>query len=278
MNGNLIWGNKILPLLAMLGLAIGAGQAKADLLIDNFSGTNAPASPTINSGIAPTSYSGASGNPNYWSMAFSPFSNSIVNSTVAEPAGIAGVLSGWGRSTNVSAANANGAFPVYAVVESLLAVNTGAATDTTLTYNGGTPTSTPQNFTGTTGFALSFTSIDHASVPILITIEDSSGKTESATGITTFSGSGVATIPLSSFSNTPGFNLASLTQFQASIDGAGIQDLNYRLGAVSVDMPASTPEPATLILLAAGAVGLAGWKLRKRTRASFRARQPSLSR
>ena len=69
-------------------------------------------------------------------------------------------------------------------MDSVLAVNTGAATDTTMTYNGGTPTSTLQDFTGTTGFNFSFTSIDHDPVPILITIEDSTGKTETATGST----------------------------------------------------------------------------------------------
>ncbi len=264
MNRSLTSRSTALLLVGILGLAIGAGRASADILIDDFSGTAAPASPTVNSGPAPAYYSGTSGNPSYWSMIFSPLTSSAVNTSVNEPAGIPGVLSGWGRTINVLAPDASAAFFVEASVDSVLAVNTGAATDTTMTYNGGTPTSTPQDFTGTTGFNFSFTSIDHDPVPILITIEDSTGKTETATGSTTFTGSGVVTIPVSSFSNAPGFDLGSVTEFQASIDGSGIQDLNYRLGAITADPPLVTPEPGPLALLAVSVIALAGYGLRRR--------------
>jgi hypothetical protein len=251
----LISRNLALLLVGVLGLAIGVSQASADILIDHFSGTNAP----VASGTTPTSFSTA---PNSWVLSYAPAVTTSVNGTVSEGPSIPGVIGGWGRTTNVVAPNGgngvNGAFPVMvAVNSSLLAVNTGAPTNMTLTYNGGTPTSTGQNFTGLTGFTIDFNSIDHIGAPITMTIEDTSGKTETeSSATTTFTGPGNLIIPLSAFSTAAGFNYGAVSQVTLSIDGS-IQDLNYRIDFISANTP-TVPEPSSLAIwtLMAGIGGL----------------------
>ena len=94
--------NVVLLLVGILGLAalaVDAGQANADIIIDHFTGTNAPGSPTVISGVAPSFYTAS--NPTAWEIQFAPASTSIVNTTVTEPAPVSGAISGWGRSTNL---------------------------------------------------------------------------------------------------------------------------------------------------------------------------------
>ncbi len=264
-----------LLLVGILGLAIGASQASADVVIDHFTGTNVTAPPT-NTGIAPTSFTNASNGPGgTWAMNFSPAVSSAVNSTLVEPAGVSGVIgfgtgSAWGRTTTfvaptngpVSGTNGvNGVFPVTGSVNSsLFGVNTGAATTTTLTYNGAT-----QNLTGVTTFDFVFQSIDHLSAPIAVTVTDTKGSTETQTESTTFTGAGTVPFPVGGFTFTPGggelaFNWGSVTQFSAVIDGPGpgspIQDLNYRLDIINAEISnPSVPEPCSLAIWALTGIG-----------------------
>ena len=171
-------------------------------------------------------------------------SSTNVSGTVTEAAGIAGVASGWGRTTSYSAPGVNSVFPIELAVNSnLFGVNTGAPTKTTLTYNGAT-----QNFTGATAFSLDFSSLDHAA-QVSITVTDANGSTETASN--SFAGPGSDTFAIGSLAFTSNggegsFNWGSVTQFAAEIDGQ--QDLNYTLGFINVTDPAVVPEPSSLAI------------------------------
>ncbi len=265
-NGTLT--SRIMALI--LGLTVGVSQTKADVIIDNFTGTNSPAT----SGTPPVLFTTG---PGSWAVAYVYASPTNVNGTVTEAASIPGVISGWGRSVSFTAPNGgngvSGAFPVEGAVNlNLLAVNTGAPTNMTLTYQGAT-----ENFTGATGFLFDFNSIDHAGSPLSITITDAKGSTETGTEFINFTGPGSVLFPVGSLIFTTGggegsFNWGADTQFVATLDGG--QDLNYRLDLVAaIDPPVPEPSALAIWVVTAAIGGLALMRV-FRTRRQTAAAEP----
>ncbi len=252
-----------LMLVGVLGLAIGAGQAYADIVIDNFTGSDPP---TVSSSIgAPAAFYPAL-TPYGWGITIG--SNlgtpSPINTTVAETTGvIPGVISGWSRSTNIAASGVFAASQIgVGIAGGVLGINTGPATNTTLTYSG-----PAQNLTGLTGFSVNFLTLENAPATIVVTVEDSSNNTKTAS--VSDSTAGLLNIGIGSFTGSPGLNLGAITEVQVEIEG--IANADFAVNGITADL-SSVPEPSSLaiwaLLGASGGLGVCICRSRRSTAAA----------
>ncbi len=268
MNGTLISRAIALLLVGILGLAIGACQANADIVIDTFGGASPGASYVVNSGAGPASFNSPN-SPYGWGISFGANlgSPSAINTTVNESGPITGVSpTGWGRSSNIVAPS--GVFSASQVSvgiasPGLYTINLGPATTTTLKYSGAST-----SFTGLTGFNLTFTTLENPPVSITMTIGD--GVHTESTAALPDSATGVYSVPIGDFTIGSGVNLGDLTSVTVAI--GGLTNADVTLTNVTALIPqTSVPEPGPLAIWALTGIGGLGLVCTCRRRPSAKA-------
>lgn len=245
---------RLLAAVAAVALSIGtASAAPTTILIDNFANPNPASVATSGATSLPSGTSAYGLTPTTYSITFSP---GLTGSSVATVGTDGGGTTGSGFELNSSGSNAN---------------------LTTLNFN----FSTAQDMTGLDSINFDFDFLDPGTIggnsvgnlPVSFTLKDAQGDT--VTFNTTLNPNpGSFDVFYSSFSSNINFDLNQVTDLTVKFNTGTLQNgVDFRLNSVSVTGDGGgifgepeVPEPASIILFGALAVGGAAFARRKFSR------------